>query len=59
MNAKEFFNLVSQMRTTQKDYFRTRSKYALDKSKDLEKRVDAEIERVKELLYERENPKIF
>lgn len=59
MNAKEFFDVVSQMREAQKSYFGTRAKSALDKSKDLEKRVDAEIERVKELLYERENPKLF
>lgn len=46
MNAKEFFNLVSEMRQAQKNYFKTRNQSYLDRSKHLEKQVDAEIERV-------------
>ena len=46
MNAKEFFYLVSDMRKAQKEYFSTRSNSALDKSKKLEREVDAEIRRV-------------
>lgn len=50
MNHKQFFNLVAAMRESQRLYFRTRSGNALTKSKELEKRVDNEITRVKSLL---------
>lgn len=46
MNAREFFDKVAQMRSMQKEYFRTRSKTALQESKRLEREVDMEIERV-------------
>lgn len=59
MNAKEFFDVVSQMREAQKSYFRTRSKSSLEKSKELEKQVDAEISKVNYILFERSNPKLF
>ena len=59
MDAKAFFDLVSRMRTMQKEYFKTRSKSSLEQSKTLEKRVDAEIERVNKILEERKNPKLF
>ncbi|MCK4909337.1 MAG: hypothetical protein KAS70_05515 [Planctomycetes bacterium] len=36
----DFINLVQQMRTSQKEYFRTRSAEALETSKALEKGVD-------------------
>ncbi len=36
----EFYLLVKEMREAQKEYFRTRSKESLIKSKTLEKRVD-------------------
>lgn len=44
MNAKEFSDLVSQMRYTQKVYFKSRDPLVLQKSKDLEKLVDKEID---------------
>lgn len=50
MNAKDFFNLVSYMRETQKEYFRTRSSEVLQLSKRLEKQVDDEIKRVNAIL---------
>ena len=59
MDAKAFFDLVSRMRTMQKEYFKTLSKSSLEQSKTLEKRVDAEIERVNKILEERTNPKLF
>lgn len=46
MNAKQFFNLVHEMRTSQREYFRIRSREALMESKRLESDVDAEIRRV-------------
>lgn len=36
MNAKDFFHLVSSMRKAQRDYFRTRTTEALNKSKSLD-----------------------
>ena len=52
MNAKDFFLLVSEMRQAQKTYFKTRSPGSLNESKQLERRVDAEIERVSRLTTE-------
>ena len=59
MDAEAFFYLVSQMRTMQKEYFKTRYKSYLEKSKELENRVDNEIERVNKIIDERANPKLF
>lgn len=50
MTAREFYNLVVKMRKAQRDYFRTRSIRPLNESKRLEAQVDAEIERVEEVL---------
>lgn len=46
MNPKEFYDKVVQMRSMQKEYFRTRSKTALQESKRLEREIDMEIARV-------------
>ena len=40
----EFVNLVKKMRTAQKDYFHTRTKAALERSKQFEKEVDQAIQ---------------
>lgn len=50
MNAKEFFNVVAKMRHAQKQYFKNRSTEWLIESKDLEKKIDAEISRVNAVL---------
>lgn len=55
MTAREFFNLVREMRETQRSYFLTRSKDLLEKSKQLEREVDREIARVDKLLGEKTN----
>ena len=62
MTAKDFFNLVSDMRKAQKNYFAARYRKEpfevcdnLKKiSKGIEKHVDAEIERVNKLITEPE-----
>lgn len=59
MDAKNFFDLVSKMRDKQREYFRTRSTAALKESKQLEKRVDDEINRVNKLQQERVTPSLF
>lgn len=48
MKPEEFYLLVANMRNAQKEYFRTRSRDLLSKSKQLEKQVDDEIKRAKE-----------
>lgn len=53
MNAKAFFDLVSDMRKLQRDYFATRDKTVLAASKRLERMVDDEIERVNKILEQR------
>lgn len=45
MTPQEFKDLVKNMRTTQKEYFKSRSAASLSKSKMLERQVDAEINR--------------
>ncbi len=40
MNVEEFITLVREMRDAQKEYFKTRNKIILAKSKDLERKVD-------------------
>ena len=56
MTAREFFNLVREMREVQRSYFLTRSTDLLSRSKQLEKEVDREIARVDKLLDEKTNP---
>lgn len=58
MDAKTFFDKVSQLRKAQKEYFCTRSGRALTESKRLEKEIDAEIERVNKVMADKQNPKI-
>jgi hypothetical protein len=48
MIQSEFIELVEQMRTAQKNYFRTRSKTILEQSKALERQVDAVIAQLTE-----------
>lgn len=50
MNAREFFYLVSSMRTAQREYFKTRDPQKLRAARRLEIEVDAEINRVKAAL---------
>lgn len=50
MNAKEFYDLVVEMRKQQKLFFKTRSNDALNESRRLERAVDAEISRVEAVL---------
>lgn len=47
MDARTFFEKVALMREAQKEYFRTRSRDVLRKSKALEAEIDCEIERVR------------
>lgn len=44
MSKEEFYNLVAQMRSKQQEYFKTRNANVLIESKELEKKVDREIQ---------------
>lgn len=57
--AYQFFRLVERMRKVQKEYFRCKTSAYLNESKRLEKEVDAEINRVNNLLLDRQQPKLF
>lgn len=59
MDAKEFFDTVAKMRKVQKDYAKFPTQYALQESKSLEKRIDAEIERVNKIMQAKANPTLF
>ncbi len=50
MNARQFYDLVVRMRQKQKDYFRSRTSTDLRLSKELERQVDAEIERAQKFI---------
>lgn len=50
MEHRAFFDKVSLMRKKQKEYFKTRSKAALEASKALEREIDNEIERVNKII---------
>ena len=53
MDAKAFFDLVCLMRAHQKEYFKTRDKEVLIKSKHYEKLGDHERDRVKAMQNEK------
>ena len=59
MDAKAFFFLVERMRAKQKEYFKTRTSASLTESKTLEKAVDAEITRVRDIVYKKQNPSLW
>lgn len=54
MNAKEFFDKVVEMRSMQKAYFSKRDSLVLKKCKELEKEIDAEIERVNKVMNDKQ-----
>lgn len=57
MNAEQFFRLVESMRNAQNNYFKTRITKYLNESKQLERKVDEEINRVNKIINERNMPK--
>lgn len=59
MNARQFFDRVAQLRHFQKEYFKTRSREALQQSIALEKEIDAEIERAKTIMSAQQPPNLF
>lgn len=56
MNARQFFDKVVEMRTWQKEYFKTKSGKALTRSRILEHEIDTEIDRVNRVLSGKPQP---
>lgn len=56
MNSRYFFDTVCRMRKAQKNYFKTRDRDALNVSKEIEKQVDEEINRVNGILAKKGMP---
>ena len=54
MNSRHFFDKVCMMRKYQKAYERSHSQLSYNQSKSIEKEIDAEIERVQNIIRERE-----
>ena len=50
MTPREFFYLVAEMRSAQTAYFKTKDKNVFRAARKLENLVDAEIQRVRELI---------
>lgn len=50
MNAREFFFLVSEMRSAQKSYFKSRDQQVFRAARKLENEVDREIDRVRGII---------
>lgn len=55
MNAKEFFYTVAQMRAAQSAYFKTRDPNVFRAARKLENIIDAEINRVREIVNAKAN----
>lgn len=58
MTPKEFFDKVVEMRRCQKEYFKNKRQIDLRISKQIEREVDEEIERVQKILHDKQNPEI-
>ncbi len=59
MDSKTFFDTVVRMREAQKAYSKSRRPCDLQRSKQIEKQIDTEIERVQRVLWEQRNPPLF
>lgn len=55
MTPQEFYLAVVDMRMAQKTYFKTRNQQDLRVARKLEGDIDREIDRVRGILYERQN----
>lgn len=58
-NLQQFIDNVRTMRKWQKEYFKTRSSEALRWSKDMERRVDADLKAIDEEIQTKNNPQLF
>lgn len=58
MTPKEFFDKVVEMRRCQKEYLKNKRQIDLRISKQIEREVDEEIERVQKILHDKQRPAI-
>ena len=58
MTPKEFFDKVVEMRRCQKEYIKNKRQIDLRISKQIEREVDEEIERVQKILHDKQRPAI-
>lgn len=56
MDHREFFYMVAQMRDAQKTYFATRNPNVFRVARKLENLIDAEIERVRNIINSENTP---
>ena len=59
MTPKEFFDKGVEMRRCQKEYCKNKRHIELRISKQIEREVDEEIERVQKILHDKQNPQLF
>ena len=59
MTPKDFFYRVVEMRRCQKEYLKNKRQIDLRISKQIEREVDEEIERVQKILHDKQNPQLF
>lgn len=59
MTPKEFFDKVVEMRRCQKEYLKNKRQIDLRISKQIEREVDEEIERVQKILHDKQKEKFF
>lgn len=59
MTYEQFFNLVAKMREAQTRYDKHPYAALLAEKRHMEKTIDNEIARVKTILHERQNPKLW
>jgi len=59
MTVDDFADLVSKMRTTQKEFFRTRSPTTMSEAKALERKVDQALEEREERKAGKAQPGLF
>lgn len=58
MDARQFFELVVQMRVAQRKYARDNDNTSLRYARDLERKVDTEIKRVEMITKEKLSPRL-
>ena len=59
MTFEEFIKQVEALRTAQREYFKSRRPSDLQAARDMERRIDAAIEKHKKAAIETASPKLF
>ena len=59
MTPKDFFDKAVETRRCQQEYLKNKRQIDLRISKQIEREVDEEIERVQKILHDKQNPQLF